>query len=105
DLGVGGDLARGLLDLLDDLATALSTPRFRSIGFMPAATDFRPSVTMAWASTVAVVVAQAIVTEGLKSVAAGMNPMDLKRGVDKAVARSSRRSRSPRARSPPTPRS
>ena len=38
------------------LATALSTPRFRSIGFMPAATDFRPSTTMAWASTVAVVV-------------------------------------------------
>src|ERR1019366_2092900 len=38
------------------LATALSTPRFRSIGFMPAATDFRPSVTMAWARTVAAVV-------------------------------------------------
>src|SRR6266498_895261 len=33
------------------------------------------------------VLAQAIVTEGLKSVAAGMNPMDLKRGVDKAVAK------------------
>src|SRR5581483_3700626 len=31
------------------------------------------------------VLAQAIVVEGLKSVAAGMNPMDLKRGVDKAV--------------------
>ena len=38
------------------LATALSTPRFRSIGFMPAATDFMPSTTMAWARTVAVVV-------------------------------------------------
>src|SRR6266851_2878161 len=37
-------------------ATALSTPRFRSIGFMPAATAFRPSRTMAWASTIAVVV-------------------------------------------------
>src|SRR5918997_2673754 len=37
-------------------ATALSMPRFRSIGFMPAATDFAPSRTMAWASTVAVVV-------------------------------------------------
>jgi hypothetical protein len=36
--------------------TALSMPRFRSIGFMPAATDFRPSTTMAWARTVAVVV-------------------------------------------------
>src|ERR1700739_4518079 len=33
----------------------------------------------------AAVLAQAIVVEGLKSVAAGMNPMDLKRGVDKAV--------------------
>jgi chaperonin GroEL len=38
-------------------------------------------------TTTATVLAQAIVTEGLKSVAAGMNPMDLKRGVDKAVAR------------------
>ena len=37
-------------------ATALSIPRFRSIGFMPAATDFMPSRTMAWARTVAVVV-------------------------------------------------
>ena len=36
--------------------TALSMPRFRSIGFMPAATYFMPSRTMAWASTVAVVV-------------------------------------------------
>ena len=36
--------------------TALSMPRFRSIGFMPAATAFRPSCTMAWARTVAVVV-------------------------------------------------
>jgi chaperonin GroEL len=38
-------------------------------------------------TTTATVLAQAIVVEGLKSVAAGMNPMDLKRGVDKAVAR------------------
>ncbi|HEX3918788.1 MAG TPA: chaperonin GroEL [Caulobacteraceae bacterium] len=37
-------------------------------------------------TTTATVLAQAIVIEGLKSVAAGMNPMDLKRGVDKAVA-------------------
>src|ERR1700730_3371896 len=36
--------------------TARSTPRLRSIGFMPAATDFTPSRTMAWASTIAVVV-------------------------------------------------
>jgi chaperonin GroEL len=38
-------------------------------------------------TTTATVLAQAIVVEGLKSVAAGMNPMDLKRGVDKAVTR------------------
>jgi len=38
-------------------------------------------------TTTATVLAQAIVVEGLKSVAAGMNPMDLKRGVDKAVIR------------------
>src|ERR671938_1204841 len=38
-------------------------------------------------TTTATVLAQAIVTEGLKSVAAGMNPMDLKRGVDKAIAK------------------
>ncbi len=37
-------------------------------------------------TTTATVLAQAIVREGLKSVAAGMNPMDLKRGIDKAVA-------------------
>ena len=37
-------------------------------------------------TTTATVLAQAIVREGLKAVAAGMNPMDLKRGVDKAVA-------------------
>ena len=36
-------------------------------------------------TTTATVLAQAIVREGLKSVAAGMNPMDLKRGVDLAV--------------------
>src|ERR1700759_1310066 len=38
-------------------------------------------------TTTATVLAQAIVVEGLKSVAAGMNPMDLKRGVDKAVSK------------------
>jgi len=37
-------------------------------------------------TTTATVLAQAIVHEGMKYVAAGMNPMDLKRGIDKAVA-------------------
>lgn len=37
-------------------------------------------------TTTATVLAQAIVVEGMKFVAAGMNPMDLKRGIDKAVA-------------------
>ncbi len=37
-------------------------------------------------TTTATVLAQAIVKEGLKNVAAGANPMDLKRGIDKAVA-------------------
>ena len=36
-------------------------------------------------TTTATVLAQAIVNEGLKAVAAGMNPMDLKRGIDKAT--------------------
>lgn len=36
-------------------------------------------------TTTATVLAQAIIVEGLKAVAAGMNPMDLKRGIDKAV--------------------
>lgn len=36
-------------------------------------------------TTTATVLAQAIVNEGLKAVAAGMNPMDLKRGIDKAI--------------------
>ena len=38
-------------------------------------------------TTTATVLAQAIIGEGLKNVAAGANPMDLKRGIDKAVAR------------------
>jgi chaperonin GroEL len=37
-------------------------------------------------TTTATVLAQAILNEGLKAVAAGMNPMDLKRGIDKGVA-------------------
>src|SRR6202158_5383413 len=37
-------------------------------------------------TTAATVLAQAIVREGAKAVAAGMNPMDLKRGIDKAAA-------------------
>src|ERR1700680_4298371 len=36
-------------------------------------------------TTTAIVLAQAIVREGLKAVSSGLNPMDLKRGVDKAV--------------------
>ena len=57
-------------------------------------------------TTTATVLAQAIVREGLKAVAAGMNPMDLRRGIDKAVAqvveeiqKRSKKSRT-RARSP-----
>ena len=38
-------------------------------------------------TTTATVLAQAMLREGLKAVAAGMNPMDLKRGIDKAVVR------------------
>ncbi len=37
-------------------------------------------------TTTATVLAQSIVTEGMKSVSAGMNPMDLKRGIDQAAA-------------------
>ena len=37
-------------------------------------------------TTTATVLTQAIVREGMKAVAAGMNPMDLKRGIDKAVS-------------------
>src|SRR3954451_768131 len=37
-------------------------------------------------TTTATVLAQSIVREGAKAVAAGMNPMDLKRGIDRAVA-------------------
>jgi chaperonin GroEL len=37
-------------------------------------------------TTTATVLAQAILREGMKAVAAGMNPMDLKRGIDKAVS-------------------
>src|SRR5215472_3177772 len=48
-------LARALMSSTT-ASTAMSMPRLRSIGFMPAATDFTPSRTIAWASTVAVVV-------------------------------------------------
>ena len=50
-------------------------------------------------TTTATVLAQAIVDEGMKYVASGMNPMDLKRGIDKAVAAAVRprpRRKSPR---------
>jgi chaperonin GroEL len=51
-------------------------------------------------TTTATVLAQAIVREGLKAVAAGMNPMDLRRGIDKRpLPRSSRRSPSAPRRS------
>src|SRR6059036_101121 len=75
-------------------STACSMPRLIAIGFAPAATFLRPSRTIAWARTVdvagdgtttATVLAQAIVREGLKNVAAGANPMALKRGVEQAV--------------------
>jgi chaperonin GroEL len=56
-------------------------------------------------TTTATVLAQAIVREGAKSVAAGMNPMDLKRGVDKAVAEVVSTSRRTPRRSRPPPRS
>ncbi len=65
-------------------------------------------------TTTATVLAQAIVREGSKAVAAGMNPMDLKRGIDMAVAsvarghqeglekgRDQRRDRADRAQSQP----
>src|SRR5688572_23559709 len=38
-------------------------------------------------TTTATVLARSIITEGLKNVAAGANPMDLKRGIEKAVAK------------------
>ena len=41
-------------------------------------------------TTTATVLAQAMLREGMKAVAAGMNPMDLKRGIDKAVLARSR---------------
>ena len=57
-------------------------------------------------TTTATVLAQAIIREGAKSVAAGSNPMDLKRGVDLAVARRRRGAQGARPRrSPPTTRS
>jgi chaperonin GroEL len=46
-------------------------------------------------TTTATVLAQAIVREGMKFVAAGMNPMDLKRGIDKARDRHDRRAEDP----------
>src|SRR5512140_1267221 len=49
------------------VVTALSMPRLRSIGFMPAATYFMPSVTIDWASTVAVVVPSPATSEVLEA--------------------------------------
>ena len=45
----------------------------------------RPTISAGDGTTTATVLAQAIVKEGAKAVAAGMNPMDLKRGIDLAV--------------------
>src|SRR5574343_1423739 len=50
------------------------------------ANAFKTSDNAGDGTTTATVLAQAIVREGMKYVAAGMNPMDLKRGIDKAVA-------------------
>ena len=47
--------------------TALSMPRLRSIGFIPAATDLRPSIIIDWASTVAVVVPSPASSEALEA--------------------------------------
>ncbi len=63
-------VVQGLLKVLSSAvraSTALSMPRFRSIGFMPAATYFMPSCTMAWASTVAVVVPSPATSEVLEA--------------------------------------
>jgi len=56
-------------------------------------------------TTTATILAHAMVREGVKAVAAGMNPMDLKRGIDLRLTPSSRTSRSARRRSRPTTRS
>ena len=48
-------------------ATARSMPRFRSIGLAPAATDLAPSLTIAWARTVAVVVPSPATSEVLEA--------------------------------------
>jgi chaperonin GroEL len=55
-------------------------------------------------TTTATVLAQAIVREGAKAVAAGMNPMDLKRGIDIAMEARSKISARTRKRSLPTTR-
>jgi hypothetical protein len=47
DLLVRGDGLGVLLEVRDKVSTARSTPRFRSIGFMPAATALAPSLTIA----------------------------------------------------------
>jgi hypothetical protein len=54
-----------LLSSCTIVVTALSMPRFRSIGFMPATTSLLPSRKMAWASTVAVVVPSPATSEVL----------------------------------------
>ena len=60
-------------------------------------------------TTTATVLAQAIVNEGVKLVAAGMNPMDLKRGIDLAVTEVvdnlNNAPRRPSPRAPKSPRS
>ena len=55
-------------------------------------------------TTTAIVLAHAIVREGAKAVAAGMNPMDLKRGIDLAVQPLSRSSKRTPGKSPRTSR-
>jgi len=61
--------------------------RFKNMGAqMVKEVAAKTSDTAGDGTTTATVLARAIVVEGHKAVAAGMNPMDLKRGIDKAVS-------------------
>ncbi len=90
DVKFGRDAREGILRGVDTLANAVKVlkDKFENMGAqMIKEVASKANDTAGDGTTTATVLAQSIVTEGMKSVAAGMNPMDLKRGIDLAVAK------------------
>src|SRR6478736_944975 len=91
DLRFGENARNKMVDGVNILANAVKITlglkdRFENMGAqMVKEVASKTSDVAGDGTTTATVLAQSIIAEGMKYVAAGMNPMDLKRGIDKAV--------------------